>query len=51
MAASSKAKYCRKLGNCQKNGIIDGDFYLADLLSEDNNTLKENFCRTKKRPL
>lgn len=25
----------------KKNGIIDGDFYLADLLSEDNNTLKE----------
>ena len=25
----------------QKNGIIDGDFYLADLLSHENNTLKE----------
>jgi len=25
----------------KKNGIIDGDFYLADLLSQDNNTLKE----------
>jgi hypothetical protein len=25
----------------QKNGIIDGDFYLADLLSEENETLKE----------
>ena len=25
----------------QKSGIIDGDFYLADLLSHDNNTLKE----------
>ncbi|MDR3245754.1 MAG: hypothetical protein LBT50_04910 [Prevotellaceae bacterium] len=24
------------------NGIIDGDFYLADLLSEQNTTLKEN---------
>ncbi len=25
----------------KKNGIIDGDFYLADLLSEENVTLKE----------
>jgi len=25
----------------QKTGIIDGDFYLADLLSEENNTIKE----------
>ncbi|PID88082.1 MAG: hypothetical protein CSB06_02150 [Bacteroidia bacterium] len=25
----------------KKNGIIDGDFYLADLLSYENNTLKE----------
>jgi hypothetical protein len=25
----------------KKSGIIDGDFYLADLLSEENNTLKE----------
>jgi hypothetical protein len=25
----------------KKNGIIDGDFYLADLLSQENNTLKE----------
>jgi hypothetical protein len=25
----------------KKNGIIDGDFYLADLLSEENITLKE----------
>ncbi len=25
----------------QKSGIIDGDFYLADLLSRENNTLKE----------
>jgi hypothetical protein len=25
----------------KKNGIIDGDFYLADLLSQDNKTLKE----------
>ncbi|MCL1938517.1 MAG: hypothetical protein FWF52_09015 [Candidatus Azobacteroides sp.] len=25
----------------KKNGIIDGDFYLADLLSADNKTLKE----------
>lgn len=25
----------------KKSGIIDGDFYLADLLSQDNNTLKE----------
>lgn len=25
----------------KKNGIIDGDFYLADLLSHENNTLKE----------
>jgi hypothetical protein len=25
----------------KKNGIIDGDFYLADLLSPDNETLKE----------
>ena len=25
----------------QKSGIIDGDFYLADLLSQENNTLKE----------
>lgn len=25
----------------KKNGIIDGDFYLADLLSENNNTLKD----------
>ena len=27
--------------DAKKNGIIDGDFYLADLLSEDNKTLKE----------
>jgi len=26
----------------KKSGIIDGDFYLADLLSQENNTLKEN---------
>jgi len=26
----------------KKKGIIDGDFYLADLLSEDNKTLKES---------
>lgn len=26
----------------KKSGIIDGDFYLADLLSHENNTLKEN---------
>lgn len=25
----------------KKNGIIDGDFYLADLLSQEDNTLKE----------
>lgn len=25
----------------KKSGIIDGDFYLADLLSQENNTLKE----------
>lgn len=25
----------------KKTGIIDGDFYLADLLSQDNNSLKE----------
>ncbi|WP_027003805.1 hypothetical protein, partial [Hugenholtzia roseola] len=25
----------------KKNGIIDGDFYLADLLSDENKTLKE----------
>ena len=25
----------------KRNGIIDGDFYLADLLSQENNTLKE----------
>lgn len=25
----------------KKTGIIDGDFYLADLLSEENNTLKD----------
>lgn len=25
----------------QKTGIIDGDFYLADLLSEENNSLRE----------
>ncbi len=25
----------------KKNGIIDGDFYLADLLSHENNTLKD----------
>ena len=25
----------------KKNGIIDADFYLADILSENNNTLKE----------
>ncbi|GAB1430491.1 hypothetical protein MASR2M18_13240 [Ignavibacteria bacterium] len=25
----------------KKNGIIDGDFYIADLLSQENNTLKE----------
>lgn len=25
----------------KKSGIIDGDFYLADLLSQNNNTLKE----------
>jgi len=29
------------LGCCKKSGIIDGDFYLADLLSSENNTLKE----------
>jgi hypothetical protein len=28
-------------GIAKKNGIIDGDFYLADLLSQDNETLKE----------
>jgi hypothetical protein len=26
----------------KKSGIIDGDFYLADLLTQENNTLKEN---------
>ncbi len=26
----------------KKNGIIDGDFYLADLLSSDNESLKDN---------
>ena len=26
----------------KQTGIIDGDFYLADLLSEENNTLKDN---------
>ncbi len=26
----------------KNSGIIDGDFYLADLLSRENNTLKEN---------
>ncbi|MFA7290265.1 MAG: hypothetical protein WC055_15430, partial [Melioribacteraceae bacterium] len=26
----------------KKNGIIDGDFYLADLLSNENNSLKDN---------
>jgi hypothetical protein len=26
----------------KKNGIIDGDFYLADLLSSENRTLKDN---------
>ncbi|MCL2074244.1 MAG: hypothetical protein FWH18_10000, partial [Marinilabiliaceae bacterium] len=26
----------------KKDGIIDGDFYLADLLSTDNNTISEN---------
>ncbi|MDE0470808.1 MAG: hypothetical protein OXH57_02610, partial [Ekhidna sp.] len=26
----------------KKNGIVDGDFYLADLLSENNETLKDN---------
>ncbi|MBC6401470.1 MAG: hypothetical protein GDA37_10780 [Ekhidna sp.] len=26
----------------KKNGIVDGDFYLADLLSENNKTLKDN---------
>ena len=26
----------------KKSGIIDGDFYLADLLSKENNSLKEN---------
>lgn len=25
----------------KKSGVIDGDFYLADLLSQENNTLKE----------
>jgi len=30
-----------KWGIAKKNGIIDGDFYLADLLSQENNTLKE----------
>jgi len=28
-------------GIAKKNGIIDGDFYLADLLSQENNTLKD----------
>jgi hypothetical protein len=27
----------------KKRGIIDGDFYLADLLSENNITLKKNY--------
>lgn len=36
----------------KKSGIIDGDFYLADLLSQENNTLKEKlFVLTKTRPL
>ena len=28
-------------GVAKKNGIIDGDFYLADILSQENETLKE----------
>ena len=40
MAASSKARYAVSWEIAKKNGIIDGDFYLADLLSEDNNTSK-----------
>ncbi|MCL2074322.1 MAG: hypothetical protein FWH18_10395, partial [Marinilabiliaceae bacterium] len=27
----------------KKDGIIDGDFYLADLISSDNNTISENW--------
>ena len=33
----------------KKSGIIDGDFYLADLLSQDNNTLKEKLFVLLKR--
>ena len=33
----------------KKAGIIDGDFYLADLLSQDNNTLKEKLFVLLKR--
>ncbi|MCS7027241.1 MAG: hypothetical protein NZ519_00615 [Bacteroidia bacterium] len=33
----------------KKNGIIDGDFYLADLLSQDNCTLKEKLFVLLKR--
>ncbi len=30
------------MGSRQKNGIIDGDFYLADLISQDDETLLGN---------
>jgi hypothetical protein len=33
----------------KKTGIIDGDFYLADLLSNENNTLKEKLFVLLKR--
>jgi hypothetical protein len=33
----------------KKNGIIDGDFYLADLLSEDNVTIKDKLFVLLKR--
>ena len=38
---SVKPKIAVNWDIAKKSGIIDGDFYLADLLSEENNTLKE----------
>lgn len=41
MATDCKTDHCSQLGSYNEVGIIDGDFYLADLLSSENETLKE----------
>jgi hypothetical protein len=41
MVRHSEIKHYGELGHRQKSGIIDGDFYLADLLSIENESLKE----------